>query len=411
MRVLYYHQFFSTRAGSAGTRSYELARALVERGHEVLVVCGEHDRGALGLSEVEVGATGATRGVVCGIEVIALPLHYSNTQNLVQRTRNFLGFALRGVQIALREPHDLLFATSTPLTAGIPGIVERLLGRRSQFVFEVRDLWPELPRALGVTNPLLLGGMELLEWLSYRCAHRCIGLSPGIVDGIRKRGPRGQAIELIPNGCDLDLFEPRLRRPIHELGLPGIVKGDFVAGFTGAHGIANGLDAVLDAAEVLRGRGRGDIKFALVGDGAEKARLQRLASERGLCNVLFLPLMPKTQLATVTASLDVGLQLLKNVPAFYYGTSPNKFFDYLAAGLCVLTNYPGWIADLVREHEAGVAVPPDDPVAFADALEVLQREPERRASFGRNARQLGEAEFSRERLADRFVSFLTEHVA
>jgi glycosyltransferase involved in cell wall biosynthesis len=404
-RVLYYHQFFSTRAGTAGTRSYEFARALLEHGHEVVVVCGEHSRGALALPKDP--QFGGTRGVIDGIDVIALPLHYSNSQSLRERAQVFLGFALRGIRVAFAEPHDVLFATSTPLTAGIPGIARRLLGRRTRFVFEVRDLWPELPRALGVSNPLVLFGMDALEWLSYRCADRCVGLAPGIVAGIQRRASPKLAVELIPNGCDLELFHPRQRGSLASVAGSAIQAGDFVAGFTGAHGVANGLDAVLEVAEELRRRGRQDIKFLLIGDGSEKPRLQALAEKRGLSCCLFLPLMPKTELSRVTASLDVGLQLLKNVPAFYYGTSPNKFFDYLAAGIPVLTNYPGWIADLVQTHDAGVAVPPDDVRAFADALEALSADPTRRTRQGQNARQLAQLQFSRDTLAARFVQFVT----
>jgi glycosyltransferase involved in cell wall biosynthesis len=280
----------------------------------------------------------------------------------------------------------------------------KLFGRRSIFVFEVRDLWPELPRALGVTNPLVLLGMDALEWLSYRAADRCIGLAPGIVRGIERRARRGLPISMIPNGCDLDLFQPKLRAPLR---LEGIADGDFVAGFTGAHGIANGLDAVIEAAIVLQRRGLEAIKFLLIGEGSEKAGLLQRAKEAGLRNCIFLPLMPKLELAKITASLDVGLQILKDVPAFYYGTSPNKFFDYLAAGIPVLTNYPGWIADLVTTHDLGVAVPPREPEAFADALLAMSREPSRLERQGCNARKLAETEFGRGLLAERFVRFLT----
>ena len=173
----------------------------------------------------------------------------------------------------MTETYDLAFATSTPLTAALPGLAARWL-RGKPFVFEVRDLWPELPRALGVRNPLLLGSMSLLEWAAYRGADACIGLSPGIVAGIRRRAPRDRSIDLIPNGSDLELFHPRLRAP---LTLPGLAPGDFVAGFTGAHGPANGLDALLDVARELRRRGETRIKLVFIGDGKEKDRLQAAA--------------------------------------------------------------------------------------------------------------------------------------
>ncbi|MBX2997194.1 MAG: glycosyltransferase family 4 protein [Caldilineaceae bacterium] len=405
MKVLYFHQHFGTPQGAGGTRSYEFARALIEAGHQVTMVCGSNQRVTLGLPYDE--QKGWERGFIEGIDVISLPLPYSNRDSIARRTLTFARFALRSVQIALREEYDLIFATSTPLTAGVPGIVARWL-RRKPFVFEVRDLWPELPRALGMRNPLLLGGMSILEWISYRSAHACIGLSPGIVEGIQRRSQAGKPIAMIPNGCDLDLFVPGCRA---NLTLPGIQPTDFVAAFTGAHGTANGLDAVLDAAAVLKSRGNQQIKLLFVGDGKEKDHLALAAQSRGLDNSLFFDPVPKTELAPLVGSLDCGLMILKNVPAFYYGTSPNKFFDYISAGIPVLNNYPGWLADLIHEHGCGVAIPPDDPIAFADALEYLAAHPEERTSMGHNARRLAETLFAREQLAGQFVDFLTEQLA
>lgn len=401
MRVLYFHQHFTTPDGAGGTRSYEFARALIQRGHQVTMVCGRHDRSALELPWDE--RSRWFRGKIDGIDVIALPLDYSNRDGLLRRSWVFLRYALRSVEIALRERHDVLFATSTPLTAAVPGIVLKLCRPRSRFVFEVRDLWPELPRALGMRDPILLGGMSILERLAYWTADACVGLAPGIVEGIKRRGPRGLPVAMIPNGCDLELFNPAKRS---NLALPGVEPGDFVAGFTGAHGVANGLDAVLDAAVELKRRGRKDIKLVLIGDGKCKPALVARARAEGLDNVLFFPLVKKTEIARLTASFDCGLQILANVPAFYYGTSPNKFFDYISAGVPVLVNYPGWMADLVRKHVCGVAVPPVDPVAFADALSGMADQPQLHSELGHNGRRLAELDFKRQQLAGQFCNFI-----
>jgi len=400
MRILYFHQHFATPQGAGGTRSYEFARALVARGHAVTMVCGAHAQSGLRLPWDPVA--GWSRGDVDGIDVISLPLAYSNRDGLARRAATFVGFAARALRLALTETYDLAFATSTPLTAALPGLAARWL-RGKPFVFEVRDLWPELPRALGVRNPLLLGAMSVLEWAAYRGADACIGLSPGIVAGIRRRAPRGRAITLIPNGSDLELFHPRLRAP---LTLPGLAPGDFVAGFTGAHGPANGLDALLDVARELRRRGDVRIKLAFIGDGKEKDRLRAAAAAAGLDNCRFYDPVPKQQLGAITASLDCGLMVLKDVPAFYDGTSPNKFFDYAAAGIPVVNNYPGWLAGLITEAGAGVVVPPGDPVAFADALQALAADPERCRRAGAAARVLAEQRFARADLSGRFVDTL-----
>ncbi len=401
VRVLYFHQHFTTPDGSSGTRSYEFSRALVARGHRVTMVCGKSATGGVNLPWDE--RRHWHRGDVDGIDVIVLPLGYSNRTGLARRSWIFLRYAWRSIGIALTQDHDLLFATSTPLTAALPGIAAKLLRRSQPFVFEVRDLWPELPRALGMKNPLLLGGMSLLEWMAYRCADACVGLAPGIVDGIRRRAPAGRRIEMIPNGCDLDLFTPAKRGP---LGLPGIGPDDFVAGFTGAHGVANGLDAVLDAAADLKRRGRRDIKLVLIGDGKCKDALVQRASREGLDNVLFLPPVKKTEIARITASFDCGLQILADVPAFYYGTSPNKFFDYISAGLPVVTNYPGWLADLITQHGCGLAVAPNSPVAFAGALCELKDGAELWQKMRPSTRKLAVERFARSNLANQLVAFL-----
>jgi glycosyltransferase involved in cell wall biosynthesis len=400
MRFVYFHQYFSTPRGAIGTRSYEFARRLVSRGHSVLIVCLSEARADTGLTEPF--ARGSRRGVVDGIEVLEFAFAISNADDFIKRTITFLRFAVRSVGVALREPYDVLFATSTPLTAGIPGIFARVL-RRKPFVFEVRDLWPELPRAMGViTNPAVLSAMSILEWCSYRSATRLVGLSPGIVDGITRRGVDPSRVALIPNGCDLELFDPTAEpwRPA------GVADTDFMALFAGAHGVANGLDAILDAAAVLQSRGRTDIKLVLIGEGKLKPRLQQRAMSEGLGNVVFAAAVNKTRLAGLMNATDLGLQVLANVPAFYYGTSPNKFFDYLAAGLPVLINYPGWLAELVEEHDCGYAVPPDDPARFADALERAAADRDALAEQGRRARALAASMFDRRLLSEQFAAWV-----
>lgn len=403
MRILYFHQHFSTPAGSAGTRSYEFARRLVARGHQVTIVCGSYAIGNTGLQGPFAG--GVRRGVVDGLEVIELELPYANAHSFLVRTWTFLRYAARSLGTALRMDYDLLFATSTPLTVAIPGIVARVL-RRRPFVFEVRDLWPELPKAMGVIrNPLVLTLMSVLESTAYRVADGCIGLAPGIVAGIRRKAPR-QRVAMIPNGADLVAAEPAAQLPAQLANQLQAWRGQLKCVFAGSHGIANGLDAVLDAAAELRNRGRSDIVLILIGTGACKPALVARARNEGLTNCVFLDPIPKNQLTVLLARMDVGLMILKDVPAFYDGTSPNKFFDYLAAGLPVLINYPGWLATLVQERGCGHAVPAGSAALFADSLESLAAKPEERAAMGVRARATADAEFGRDQLAEQFAEFL-----
>ena len=400
MKILYFHQHFSTPKGSVGIRSYEMARRLVARGHQVTMVCGSYGGGETGLGLPFIG--GKRRGTVEGIDIVEFDLAYSNSDGLVTRAMTFAKFALRSIGLALTGRYDLVFATTTPLTAGIPGIFARWL-RSKPFVFEVRDLWPELPKAMGVIrNPLVLGAMSVLEWASYRSAHRLIGLSPGIVEGIAKRGVPRERIALIPNGCDLGIFAGAV-----EPWRPEKIKADdLLAVFAGTHGLANGLDAVLDAAVELKRRGRDDIKLLLIGQGKLKPALQARAQREALDCVVFHEPVNKARLAGLMVSTDVGLQVLANVPAFYFGTSPNKFFDYIAAGLPVLNNYPGWLAGMIRDNQCGFAIEPENPQAFADALEQAASNRVAAKAMGKNGRELAEREFDRKLLADRFVDWL-----
>lgn len=401
MHILYFHQHFATPRGAGGIRSYEMAQALIRNGHRVTMICGSHGLGGPGLTQPF--DRGRRRGEVDGIDVIEFDLRYGNADGLLKRSWTFLRYAVGGAVMALREPCDLIFATTTPLTVGIPALAARWL-RGKRYVFEVRDLWPELPRAMGVIrNPVILALLSALEWLSYRGADRCVALSPGIAEGIAARGVSPDRIEMVPNGCDRHIFGAGTQawRP------EGVRDDQLLAIFTGSHGQANGLDAILDAAMVLQARGRDDIVIALVGDGKLKPRLMARAEREGLGNVRFHPPVSKLRLAGLMAGADLGLQILANVPAFYYGTSPNKFFDYLAAELPVLVNYPGWVAEMLTQEGAGVAVPPDDPEAFADGLIALADDRNAAKRMGAAAASLAERQFDRRELADRWVAWVT----
>lgn len=402
MKVLYLHQYFTLPTQAGGTRSYEMARQLIGHGHQVTMVCGLEANTKIDLPPTK--DKNICRGKIDGIDVIQVSVQYTNNMGLVARAKSFCSFAWQCTKLTLKEDYDVLFATSTPLTAGIPGIIMKLLRRKKKFIFEVRDLWPELPKALGMTNPFWLGCMSVLEWLSYHLADGCIGLSPGICEGIKKRSQKNKPIEMVPNGCDLDIFNPSLRET---LNLEGINEGDKVAIFTGAHGIANGLDAVLDMAKIIKERGRQDIKIAFIGRGKVKQHLQDRVEAEKIDNCLFFDPIPKIQLAKIVASATIGLMVLKNVPAFYYGTSPNKFFDYIASGLPIINNYPGWLAGLIQENKCGVVVEPDNAQVFADTLiDMVDHAP--LSDYSRNARELAEKEFDRSLLGERFVKFFEE---
>jgi len=397
MKVIYFAQHFTTPQQGGGIRPYQMAKQLIARGHQVTMVCGGNKE--LGLTKIK---DDVERGNIDGIDVVHIIVPYSNNMSLLKRTNSFIKYTKKSIGFALREEYDLLFATSTPLTSGLIGIAAKVL-RHKPFIFEVRDLWPELPKALGMKNPFFLFCMNVIEKMSYVCADGCIGLSPGICDGIRCRSKKNKQIEMVPNGCDLAIFKIGDRS---NLNLEGVKTTDTVGVFTGAHGVANGLDSILDAAAVLKRKGREDIKFVFIGDGRVKQTMVERAKNDGLTNCLFFHPVSKFKIAEIIANADFGLMCLKNVPAFYYGTSPNKFFDYIAAGLPVLNNYPGWLADMINEHKCGVAINPDDTEAFANATIQLADDADARKTMGINGRALAEKEFNRDILGASFVTFI-----
>lgn len=404
MRVIYFHQHFATPSVGGGLRSYEFAKKLIGRGHQVTMVCGgDHKLFNLPTTKKK----GVYRGEIDGIDVVQISLPFSNNDGKLIRAKVFLKYAFKSLFFAFHEDYDLAFATSTPLTSGIPGLAAKWF-RKKKFVFEVRDFWPDstitLFQAVGKKYPWYLKvSLSFLGNLCYRAADACIGLAPGICDAIKAHSQKGKRVELIPNGCDLELMKPGRREDLH---LDGVLSSDTVAIFTGAHGVANGLDAVLDAARVLKERNRNDIKLVFIGQGMRKKALMDRAEVEGLNNCLFFPPVPKYTLASIVGSADIGMQVLANASFFYYGTSPNKFFDFISAGLPVINNYPGWIADMLKDNNCGIVVEPLNPDAFADGLIFLADHLSKRKEYGINARLLAERDFDRDKLANQFVNYL-----
>lgn len=398
MRLLYIHQHFSTPDGTVGTRSHAFARAARAAGHQVTMLCGGYQGGATGLSGPFRG--GLRRGDVDGIEVVEIAAPAGNAQTLARRARHFLRFALAAMPRAIRARPDLVYATSTPLTVALPALAARAFA--TPYVFEVRDLWPELPVAMGVlTNRAAIGALSGLEWAAYHGARAVVALSDGMAAGVARRGIESGRIAVIPNGCDLDLFTP----DAPPAAAPWLQPGEVAAIYAGAHGRANGLDQLLDAAARLRGA---KLRLVLCGEGSEKPRLRRRAADEGLANVTFLDPLPRRVMPGLLRACAIGIQALADVPAFREGTSPNKLMDYLAAGLPVAITYPGWAARLLEAEGAGIAPP---GAAFAEALRALAEDPARRAAMGREARRLAEARFDRAALAGKFVAVIEAAVA
>lgn len=396
MRVTYIVQHLTLPwEGWAGSsRAYEFSRRLTEAGHEVHIISAASAGMPEKLAEDEFEGIRRTR----------ISQYYSNKQSIPQRLKAFGGFAASATRVARRLDADLVFATSTPLTSGIPGV---LAARKHKvpFVFEVRDLWPAFVVEMGVvTNPALIGGARLLERRLYHSASRVVALAPGIKEGIVGTGYPEAQVPVIPNGSVTDLFQPTTERPDDpRFGPPE----DLHVAFPGTIGRANGLDAVIDAARLLKQRGESGIRFVFIGGGSERDRLIERTRAEGVSELMsWVDMMAKQELAQHLPRFDVGMQILADVKGFYNATSPNKFFDFLAAGLPVITNYPGWVAGMLEENECGLVVPPGDTGAFADAVVWMRDHREELRAMGARSRQLAETRFSFDRLGADFVATL-----
>jgi glycosyltransferase involved in cell wall biosynthesis len=400
MNIVYIHQHFSTPRGRTGTRSYDFARHLVARGHRVTVVTGVY--GASDLADLVLERR-ITRRNVDGIDLRIINVRHDNKQVFWRRIAAFLGFMFLGTLEVLRvRDADVVFATSTPLTTGVPGTLAHWL-RGVPFVFEVRDIWPETAVAAGaLTSPVLIRLAGWAERTFYRAAARIIVISERMADRLRKRlGAQAGKVCVIPLGTDVALFAAAVpdvawRR---EHGLEGKV----VAVYAGAHGRVNALAWVLKAAARLKDDPA--LRFVLIGDGALKVSLMADAQAQGLANVLFLPPMAKEKLAGVLRTCDLGLMTLENLLIFDTAC-PNKFMDYLAAGLPVLVNFDGEAGWIARREGCGVVVPPEDPDAMAAAIRELASDPARRREMSARGQALAAARFDRSRLAGELEAVL-----
>jgi len=372
----------------------------VSKEHQVTVVTGLSGRSTIA-DWAELPGGPIHSGIVDGIEVVVVRIRYSNEMGYLRRMVSFTMFMLLATWAGLRVGGvDLVFATSTPLTIGIPGyVISRL--RRVPFVFEVRDLWPAAPVALGVLkNRALIKIAEGLEGFFYDKARIVVAVTKGIYKALREGGIPDEKLELITHGADVNLFKPAPRNnPLRtELGL----QGKFVVGYSGAHGFANGLGLVIETALLLREET--EIFFLLVGDGAHKSNLVKLAADHGLQNVIFLDPRPRSNMPEVLAATDLCLTIFRDLPIFEM-YCPNKFFDYLAAGRPVLVNFRGEAKEMLEEKGAGLFVRPGDPHSMAQAILKLNSDPARCAEMARNARELA-MDFAREKQVHKLESVL-----
>lgn len=407
MRILYLHQYFATPAVAAGTRSYEFCRRLIGSGHDVTMVTSD----AFLPAEFK-GRNGKWDTVIDGIKVIVIPQPYSNQMSFAKRIEAFLFFAFKASLLSIRGKVDVVFATSTPLTIAIPGIIQKYR-KSAPLVFEVRDLWPEMPIAMGaLRNPMARFLARSLEWIAYQSAQQIVALSPGMAEGVVRGGGKRAKVSVIPNACDLDLFQiaPDIGRSFRREVL-GFDEGAPLLVYAGTFGHVNGVGYAIEVARHLQQRGA-KTKIILVGAGVEKPLVMDLARKYGVLDrtVKILGPLPKLEIPALLSSATAIASLFIPVKEMWHN-SANKFFDALAAGKPVVINYGGWQASLLEESGAGLMLDNENPSRAAEQLEEFLTNPRRLQVAAAASTRLAEGKFNRSELARQFENVLRRAVS
>lgn len=345
--VLVLNQFAKPRSETGGTRHVELFERL--RGWRFRIIAGDRDLYTCrSFSTEEAGFTTVRVS------------HYEKNDR--RRILNWLSYCAGAVWAGLRcQRPSVIYASSPHLLTPLAGwVLSRL--RRSRFVLEVRDLWPQ---SLVETGHLREGSvahrlLSFLERWLYRRADHIVIVSDGWRPLLEHQGIDPRRITTISNGAEPEDFRPnpeyiplRERLPVH---------GRLVV-YAGAHGAANNVQVVLDAAAELP-----EHTFVLIGDGMEKPRLVQQARRKDLANVHFLDMLPKSELSGILGGADIGVHVLADLAVFRAGGSPNKLYDYLAAGVPVVTNVVGEPSSIAHVSGAGIGVAPD---SLADGIRDL----------------------------------------
>lgn len=406
MKILVVHQYYLLPGFPGGSRFNEFARLWSEAGHEVTVIAGNLDystgvvpeeyRGKLVVEERD----GDVRVLRC-----AVPKSYS--KSYFGRMWAFLGFTFSSLIGSLRvDRPDVVIATSPPLIAALPGwFASRLHGPWVPWVFEVRDLWPESAITTGVlrSDSIITKILYRLERWAYRRADKINVLTPAFRDDIIDRGlGSSNLISFVPNGADVERFRPRIRENAvrERLGW----KDRFVVMYAGAHGRANAIGQLVDAAELLKDRP--DILIASVGDGPERVHWQEEAKRRGLSNIRFYGPQPKDSMPDFVNAADAGAAVLQRNETFRT-VYPNKVFDYMACKRPTLLAIDGAARRLVIDDaKAGVYAEPEDPASIADAIRWMVENPEACEQMGERGYAWVHANATRDSLARKYLDVL-----
>lgn len=391
MNILYIHQYFKTPKEPGGTRSYWIAQELIKNGHQVTMITADPQ------------ATQKRKEVIIdGIKVIYLQEVYSQNMSISTRLKSFLGFVWKSINEARKHKNiDLVIATSTPLTVGITALYMKWF-KKTPYIFEVRDLWPEVPIQMGAfKSPLIVKPIRWFEKKIYKNAEHVIALSPGMQDGVIKYISK-EKTTMIPNMAKIDEFWPREKNMVLAQKL-GLKPDSFKIVHFGSLGIANGAHTIIASAKLMKDVE--DVEFLFVGGGATEKALQSEVNKHQLGNVKFLGRFPMKEVSEIVNFCDVSMVSFLDLPILYTN-SPNKLFDSLSAGKPIIVNSAGWTKEMVEEHNCGYYVNPNKPQELADKIIHLKENLNIVEYMGKNSRILAETVYDKSILCKQFVQVI-----
>lgn len=406
MRILFFSHYYTPEVNAPASRTSDHCRAWAAAGHEVTVVtCApNHPHGKIYPGYRNRLYQSETIG---GVRVIRVWTLLAANEGFARRILNYVSYLASVILVLPFLPKaDVIVSTSPQFFCGLAGGFARLF-KRAPWVLEIRDLWPESIVAVGAMRKgLAIRFLEWLEGFAYRQADAIVSVTRSFVPHIVARCGQPGKIAVLINGADLGAYVrsdngASVRR---ELGL----EGRFVGAYVGTHGMAHGLSTILDAADLLKHDPR--FAFLLVGDGADRERLQSERAARGLDNVLILGQRPKSEMPGFWSATDASLILLKRSDTFKK-VLPSKMAEAMAMQCPIILGVEGEAKELLEDARAGIAITPEDARQLADAMLRLADDPALAADYGKAGREFAAVNFDRARVAARYLDLLKDVAA